>query len=322
MEGKINATVIIVGVIILFSSSLVGFGFTPSYNNPSSQITAELVNPTVTEKKNTLQIHSLGFKQISTLSPTSLPVVPTIKPEEPFIPLVTDPVTSLDCIHSGPVSSSENCCNGSPPFCSPNSNPFYPDCPDDLGLWCNAKPVIYLYPTYPMFVDVSLKVPGEVIVSNPLYPQEGWKNVFAYLNGTLWYKGKQYHELYYETSVIPIDSPKQGIVVPVDFLRITLENVTTRLGLLYHEREELLQYWLPRLEELQVSYIFVSFFDPASKDKIDHVDIFPKPDTFIQFIMYFRPLSSPIAVSPLVFPTVLERKGFTAVEWGGIIDYD
>src|SRR5207248_2364939 len=46
----------------------------------------------------------------------------------------------------------------------------------DGRTYCIAKPVIYLYPQTPTKVQVSLKVPGEIYISDPLYPKgTGWQ---------------------------------------------------------------------------------------------------------------------------------------------------
>jgi hypothetical protein len=213
-------------------------------------------------------------------------------------------------IGSGGGSSSNSCsCSGN--TCTGTGTDPY---------WCDAKPVIYLYPTEKTLVDVSLKVPGTIPVSDPFYPQEGWNNIVAYPDGTFIYKNKEYKELFYEAAIRPSDRPTNGIIIATDQLRKQLQDMTTKLGLKKTEQEEFIQYWIPRLQDLHSKYVLVSLFSPEQKDKIDHVDITPKPDTFIQFIFYFKPLDTVIAVDPLVLPSALQRKGFTAVEWGGIVD--
>jgi hypothetical protein len=47
--------------------------------------------------------------------------------------------------------------------------------------------------------------------------------------------------------------------------------------------------------------------------------ISPKPDTVIRVILYFKPVDSYIRIkNPKL--THIQRKGFTVVEWGGIIN--
>ena len=188
---------------------------------------------------------------------------------------------------------------------------------------CLGKPVIYLYPIEDMVVDVEVVTPGRIYISDPEYPEGGWKNVLAHPGGGLEYKGKEYHELYYETEVHDVKQPNDGIIIPSSQLKERLSGIVMRLGLKEHERDEFLDYWLPQLEELQSPFILFSVLDPVEKERVDHVEIAPKPDTFIDFIAYFRPLSVPYAdLAPLVLPQEPPlRIGFTAVEWGGAIDY-
>lgn len=251
------------------------------------------------------------------------------------------------CVQDGPVNSPSDCCP-SVPYCDLRTNPptaGSPDisctCNNKVAIqpnggknqsfchsgtppgpyWCNAKPIIYLYPEEPLYVDVSVWVPGEITVSDPLYPKGGWKDVLAYPDGTLLYQGGQYHDLFYESSVTPIDPPERGIVVPMDQAEPTLRNLATKLGLRGYETDDLLAYWIPRLNELQTPYLIISYFPQEQKEQIDAVTIMPKPDTFIEMIFYFKGIEQPIAAKPLQLPQETPaRVGFTAVEWGGIID--
>lgn len=188
---------------------------------------------------------------------------------------------------------------------------------------CIGKPVVYLYPTKPTSVSVTVEAPGAVIASDPLYPDGGWKNVLAYPDGTLFYKGKKYSELFYETLITKkIDMPEEGIIIPSEELESTLRSATARLGLIPKEQDEFLEYWVPVLRNLQSPYILFSVLPPEIKDSVDRLIITPEPDTRIEIIAYFKPLDKPINISPLHLPQMPpKRVGFTEVEWGGTIGY-
>lgn len=192
--------------------------------------------------------------------------------------------------------------------------------PPDAIYWCDAKPIIYLYPQVPTLVDVEVIVPGEIVVSDPLYPTGGWKQILAFPNGNFYYQKNQYKELFYEATVTPIDPPKHGVVVLSKDLEQELLNIIEKLGLRGQEKKDFVSYWAPKLKSYKTEYMLVSFFDNVEKQPIDKVIITPKPDTFIEFIMYFKPLHEPIYIDPIKYPQVPERIGFTAVEWGGVID--
>jgi uncharacterized protein YegL len=221
-----------------------------------------------------------------------------------------------NCVMDGFPSAQNPCCPGVAQY--EGSNVGRPDLP----FYCDAKPVIYLYPEKPTKVSVKVTIPGKITVSIPKYEEpEGWQNVLAYPDGTLVYQGKKYSELFYETIQARTEPPRNGWAVKATDLNRKLTEITSSLGLNSKEQGEFLAYWLPRLKDLDKPYIFVSFFDPLIKDSVDKVDITPKPDNFIQFIMYFKGLDRNQKINPPAYPIVPQRKGFTAVEWGGILDY-
>jgi hypothetical protein len=191
---------------------------------------------------------------------------------------------------------------------------------DGDGIYCVGKPIIYLYPTKPTFVNVRIRTIGTIFVSDPLYPENGWKNVLAYPDGTLLYNEKSYKELFYETNVDTITAPSTGIVVKKSEIKKTLESITYQLGLTEYEQSEFMSYWMDRLSPLPQPYILISILEPDAKKIIDTVEISPEPDTRIEFIAYFKPLSKPISIPKLQLPERPIRHGFTMVEWGGTID--
>jgi hypothetical protein len=200
----------------------------------------------------------------------------------------------------------------------PEVNPCGSKTAPGSGRYCVEKPVIYLYPTIPTLVDVAVVTSGSVVVSNPLYPLGGWKDVLAQPDGTMLYNDKEYSELFYETSVTNFQKPTLGVTIPKAQLAIKLSTLLDTVGLIGNEKQEFLSYWLPQLEKIQSSYIFFSILPPIAKAEIDTVDISPKPDTQIGFIAYFKGVSIP-AENTLQLPPTPKRKGFVSVEWGGVI---
>ncbi len=191
------------------------------------------------------------------------------------------------------------------------------------GDFCLGKPVIYLYPQKPTVVDVTIRTEGNIVVSDPLYPTGGWKNVLANPDGTLTYQKKQYRELFYESNTQTLTRPETGVVMEKQNLKSQLLAFITHLGLSRaDEQQEFLDWWIPRLQNIKTDKLFISILEKDEKDRVDNVDISPKPDTFIQFIVYFAPLADGETVTPLILPPTPKRIGFTAIEWGGVIDTD
>ena len=190
---------------------------------------------------------------------------------------------------------------------STSSNQFYIETDD--------KPVIYLYPTEETETTVKLLNPERITCSYPKYVDE-W-NVLAKPNGDLidLDTGRNLYSLYYESEmVVDINVTNEGFVIKGEDSAKFLEEKLAVLGLTEREAEEFIIYWLPKLESNKYNYIRF-----ATDEEINNnmpLEINPNPDTIIRVLMTFKGLENPIEVEEQKLETP-ERKGFTAVEWGG-----
>ena len=177
-----------------------------------------------------------------------------------------------------------------------------------------AKPVIYLYPEKEMDVIVKL---GHIEDVTTIYPKynDGWR-VLAKPNGTLIDKstGRSLYSLYWEGKNYPSSVTNEGFVIKGEDTASFLEEKLEILGLNEREAEEFIIYWLPQMEHNKYNYI--KFTERSVIDKYMPLEITPKPDTLIRITMEFKPLTEKINVKEQKLEKV-ERKGFTAVEWGG-----
>ncbi len=325
-KQKGGIEIYIIGLLLIFATIFVGnlLPFDKSLANPTTASIQDI--PLVSG--NNLQLKEPGITVVSTPTPT--PSTPALSPTPP---ITTTPILPRCPIDDGVSHTNCDCPNNTKLVCNngqcvsyqgdPSRCPLaYSGCRDvGTGFTCYDKPVIYLYPTKEMLVNVKLTIPGTVTVSIPTYPETGWQNVLAHPDGRLEYQGKAYSELYYETAVTKTVKPTTGIVISKQNLQTSLISLTTHLGLLPSEQKEFMEYWLPRLTKLNSPYIFVSVLTKEEKDLVDHVDISPKPDVFIEMLFYFKPLTFPIGPTTLTLPQKPpQRNGFTAVEWGGTID--
>ncbi len=298
------------------------------------KVTATLEDPQAASAKKSLQLRSLkpitpSPSPVSTVPPTVIP--PTTPPPTPS--------PTGGCPHYQPITNNCICTSGAIYLYCDGRVPFdAPDCTippsGDRTLcdsiqrqnptcvyYCMGKPVIYLYPEQTTFIDVKLTIPGIIYISIPDYPRQGWENIEAHPDGKLIYRGKQYPNLYYESQVERVNVPKNGVFIKTSDLQEELIKITYALGLNKTEQEEFLDYWLPKLYDLKSPYILFSLFAQSEKDRIDHVDISPKPKTFIEFLAYFKAIDKPYQIPELKLPQEPpERHGFTAVEWGGTIE--
>lgn len=184
---------------------------------------------------------------------------------------------------------------------------FTPDC----------KPAIYLYPTQTQQTAVRVDAKGPLTLTIPQYPQGGW-NVTAEPDGTILSDGKEFPYLYYEAEIpdAAFDKPTQGYVASYNELDSLYATVLPQLGLNAKETADFKEYWNKYLPFSP--YYFVGVMPVSEVDEIEKLTISPAPDTTIRVRVYFEPLKERRVVESPVVATPA-RKGFTAVEWGGMV---
>lgn len=314
--------------VLIMLAIVAGFlatgGFIPQNFSPTTGTPVTIATNIPEQEKSNLQLYTFG---IITPEPSpSVTVTKSCGPEDDNGVAVPADCECLDAVIN---------CKGGKPF-DDSGKPLTgtigtppaevdilcgsPWAPTD-GRFCVAKPVIYLYPTEPTSVNVSVKSEGDIVISDPLYPEGGWKNVTAYPDGKLFYNGKEYRELFYESEVENINKPAKGIVIRKDNLRDSLDSILDQLGLIDTEKTEFLDFWVPKLQSQNTPYIYFSLVDSSEKKRLDDVTIIPKPDTKIEFIVYFKPVDNSFNYdSSLKLPPKPNRVGFVSVEWGGTLD--
>ncbi len=175
------------------------------------------------------------------------------------------------------------------------------------------KPVIYLYPEAKTEVRVTLDYDGKLTATYPEY-KEGW-DVVAYPDGKLVNKAdaQEYSYLFWEgTNTTEYDFTK-GFVVAGEDTAEFLQKTLSQIGLLPHEYNEFIVYWLPMMQENK--YNLISFQGTNYTDSAKLV-VNPGPDSTLRVFMAYKALDEPIDIEPQTFKP-FERKGFTLVEWGG-----
>lgn len=178
-----------------------------------------------------------------------------------------------------------------------------------------GKPVIYLYPERETNIRVELPRFINVTVSEPAYPSGGW-HLTAKPNGQLTMKdGTEYGSLFWEGTGVSYEVPNEGFVVAKDNVSDFLANILPKYGLNEKETAEFIEFWIPELNKSK--YYRLSFLTDKF-DKAAPLNVTPRPDTTFRIFMDVKPLSRPIDIQePAVKP--FERRGFTLVEWGGLL---
>jgi hypothetical protein len=188
-------------------------------------------------------------------------------------------------------------------------NPFYA-----MTSGC-GKPVVYLYPAREMIVDVF--VGANVKISEPEY-MGGWRGVVAKPNGELSYNGKQYDSLYWEGTGDGLYPGVRGVgtVVPQKEAAATIKRQLWEQGLNSKEIADFMEFWGEKVPK--TPYVKLTWLTKEQIDVLAPLLVYPRPDTVIRVFLDMQGLQKPVKVESRVLkPT--ERKGFTVVEWGGLI---
>ncbi len=181
-----------------------------------------------------------------------------------------------------------------------------------------GKPVIYLYPEKPTTVKVRVEPNQGLSISEPKYSDEGW-NVFAKPNGDLFVDNKKYPYLFWEgSSDVTYEQSERGWVVSKNNLNKFLDDKLHELGLIQKEIEDFKEFWIPEMTKNNKNYYFITFLPQRKIDQLAPLTISPSPDTIIRVMMDYRELDQPENSIGFKIKTPV-RKGFTVVEWGGML---
>ena len=182
---------------------------------------------------------------------------------------------------------------------------------------CNIihKPILYLYPQEKM--NVSVNFDKEYLLETT-YPKFGgsW-DVEVYPDGSIYDKdGKYYYALYWDEKNTNNVKFNEGFYVEDDEAIEFLEEKLSIIGLNDRERNEFIMYWLPILEQNKKSLVY--FETTESLQKENELIINPKPDSLLRIRMHVKKVNHKTEIKEQEL-SHFERKGFAAVEWGGII---
>ena len=218
------------------------------------------------------------------------------------------------------IGISQDLCADGQPYCSAN-NHGQNNASDCNGTFaCSGsnfdEPVINLYPTKSETVNVQLDVAPGIRETVPAYNSKSGWSVLAQPNGSLTdlTTGKTYPYLIWEGNPVNLKvNMRHGFVVPGSETKSFLQRELPVIGLSPQETDAFIGYWLPRMQTNAYNLIH---FDETEYTSIAQLRITPKPDGLLRVLMVYRPVSSPLPVTPQTFPPFY-RHGFTAVEWGG-----
>lgn len=189
-----------------------------------------------------------------------------------------------------------------------------------LYRYTEKKPILYLYPKKDgKKITVSFDKPELIKISYPVY-KDKWV-VTANKNGTLTdKKGNTYYGLYWEeTKHTDVDFSK-GYYVTSENAASFLEEKLKYIGLNDRERNEFIIYWLPILDQNEKS--IVHFELTEERQVTNALKISPKPDSLLRVSMHVKKVDKEPKNLQKQGMKHFNRKGFAAVEWGGVIHND
>ncbi len=176
-----------------------------------------------------------------------------------------------------------------------------------------AKPVVYLYPERTM--EVSVKVGARVTKSEPYYGA-GWQAI-ARPNGQLLVGGQTYDSLFWEgLGYGSYPEITEGVIVARPQVEETIRSQLTLIGLKDKEVNDFLTFWLPKMPA--TNYVRLTWLTNQQMEALAPLSVSPKPDSLIRVFLDFQGLKQPINLKKQELQKY-ERKGFTVVEWGGLL---
>ena len=180
-----------------------------------------------------------------------------------------------------------------------------------------GKPVIYLYPEETKDLTVHVAPQGGFTITEPAY-HDGW-NVRATPESWLTNleDGNVYPYLFWEGLGGSYSEPQRFWVVERGEVETFLRETLARIGFVGREIDEFVAFWLPRMQA--TPFYKIGFHGTDVMNQIAPLTLSQEPDAVLRVLMDFTELSAAIPEhAPLSIPT-FERKGFTVVEWGGVI---
>ncbi len=176
------------------------------------------------------------------------------------------------------------------------------------------KPNIYLYPKAACDLSVTLEFPlgGSILQSVPLY-SNGW-NVSVEPSGRI---NHQYDYLFYESKNPDAYQYDSGWVVSRDTLSSFFTNNLLLAGFSEREKNDFIEYWIPRLVDYPYYIIYPQFANEIGKTI--KLKISESPDNMLRLFYVIQGRNDFGETLPAPLIPQFKRIGFVITEWGVIL---
>jgi len=176
------------------------------------------------------------------------------------------------------------------------------------------KPNIYLYPKTTCNLSVALEFPmgGSVIQSIPSY-SNGW-NMSVEPSGKI---NQQYDYLFYESKNPDAYQYDSGWIVGRDTLLSFFTNNLLFAGFSEREKDDFIEYWIPRLVDYPYYTIYPQFANEIGKTI--ELKISESPDNILRLFYVIKGTTNKAQTLPVPIIPAFKRTGFIVAEWGVIL---
>lgn len=201
---------------------------------------------------------------------------------------------------------------------TPRPKPIQNEFEDEEKRVVLRKPAIYLYPAQETDLNVTVKLNRKRFTA--LVPEFDFNttwSVKAKTTGELVHQGKNIPYLFWEGLSKFKPNFNQGFKVKKGEAKKFLEEKLTALNLNDREKFDFMAYWIPVFNSM--GNVFCSF-QFKNYQKAAPLAFSTKPDTLIRVFIAIRKAGKADKKRPQQKLPHVERKGFTVVEWGGMVD--
>ena len=185
--------------------------------------------------------------------------------------------------------------------------------------WEKPSPFIYFYNAPEGEIDVTLDSQLDSFAPLPAFNQEsGWD--LEVKDSKLSLDGTAVDHVFYELALNQIELTRNGRNFAskeevIEYLKDS--DFLTKLGFSQNEKDNSLGYLIPKIEETDSAYYYLTILEEESIADTSTLYVTPTPDKIVRQYFAVYPSDTLVATTgDFVFPAVEEAEGFTVKETG------